>query len=428
MDKLWKIFIGLMISTLIIPLFSFNFVLAAPDLDINAKTAILVDNNSGKILYSNNIDLALPPASMTKMMTEYIVLEYINDGKLKWNDNVIASEYAGWLGSSGGSAVYLVAREEHTVAELFDAMAVASANDATVALAEYIANSETEFVKLMNDKAQELGMKQTHFLTSTGYPADELGEYEPNINGEHVMSARDAAILAWHLINDFPQSLEINGQPSIEFRDGVIFKSWNFMLPGLVFEYEGVDGLKTGHTNQAGYCFTATAKRDNIRLISVIFGAISEISRFNETEKLLDYGFANYEMITLVDAKEPVIGAEKISIEKGKETEVSVSAKNTFKVLAKNGEKDLYVPTIVINDILTAPINSGDTVGHITYDYLGEHNYEYLNDFIKSTEAVDLIAMEDVEKASWIRLFFRKIINVTGDVFSTIVDSIKNIF
>lgn len=423
-----KIFIGLLISTLIIPLFSVNLVQAEPKLDIEAETAILVDNNSGKILYSKNIDQPLPPASMTKMMTEYIVLGYIDEGKLNWDDIVTTSEYAGWLGSTGGSAVYLAAGEMHTVAELFDAMAVASANDATVALAEYVARTETDFVKIMNEMAQELGMEQTHFLTSTGYPADELGEYRPNISGTHVMSARDAAILAWHLINDFPQSLDINGQSSIEFRDGVIFKSWNFMLPGLVFEYEGVDGLKTGHTNQAGYCFTATAKRNNIRFISVIFGANSEVKRFNETKKLLDYGFANYEMINLVNANEPVLGYEKIAIEKGKTKEVAASAKNTFNVLIRNGEKDLYVPTITLNDVVTAPLKSGDTIGYISYDYNAENSNEYLNDFIKSTEKIDLIAMEDVEKASFVRLFFRKISVVTSDIFSTIIEGIKNIF
>ncbi len=426
MINIKKLFIGLLISILIIPLFNVNLVKA--ELDIEAKSVILIDNNSGKIIYNKNIDQPLPPASMTKMMTEYIVLDYINDGKINWDDIVTASDYVGWLGSTGGSAVYLVAGEKHTVADLFDAMAVASANDATVALAEYVAKTETEFVKLMNEKAQELGMERTHFLTSTGYPADELGEYQPNISGSHVMSARDAAILGWHLINDFPQSLEINGQASIEFREGVIFKSWNFMLPGLVFEYEGVDGLKTGHTSQAGYCFTATAKRNNIRLISVIFGSDTEIKRFNETEKLLDFGFDNYETIRLINAKEPIAGFEKITIENGKAKEVAVAAKNSFNIIVKNGERDLYIPKITLNDTITAPIKSGDTIGYISYDYQGEDNYEYLNDFIKSTEKVALIAIEDVEKASWVRLFFRKISVVTNDVFSTITEGIKNIF
>ena len=411
-----KIIISFLILTLILPILGTKPVNAQMNLEVNAVASILVDGNTGKILYGKNIDQSLPPASMTKMMVEYIVLEYINAGKLNWDDIVTASEYASWLGATGGSAVYLAEGEKHTV------------NDATVALAEHIANTETDFVNLMNNKSKELGMNQTNFLTSTGYPADELGEYAPNINGEHVMSARDAAILAWHLINDYPESLEINAQPTIEFRPGIIFKSWNFMLPGLIFEYEGVDGLKTGHTSQAGYCFTATAKRDDIRLISVVFGTSSEISRFNETKKIFEYGFSNYELITLVNAKEPIIGYEKISIEKGKKTEISIAAKNDYKILIKNGEKDLYTPTIILNDSITAPIKAEDIVGSISYDYLGENDYEYLNDFIKLTENKELIAIEDVEKANWFRLFFRKLFNVTGNIFSTIVDGVKNIF
>lgn len=423
-----KILVVVLISIFIIPLFNVNLAQALPALDIEANAVILVDNNSGKILYNKNIDQPLPPASMTKMMTEYIVLEYIDDGKIGWNDIVTASEYASWLGATGGSAVYLVTGEKHTVAELFDAMAVASANDATVALAEYIAKSETGFVKLMNEKAQELGLEQTHFLTSTGYPADELGKYQPNIDGVHEMSARDSAILGWHLINDFPQSLEINSQASIEFRDGVVFKSWNFMLPGLVFEYEGVDGLKTGHTSQAGYCFTATAKRNNIRVISVIFGANTEIKRFKETKKILDYGFENYEMANLVLANEPIPGFEKVPVENGKMKDVSVAAKDTFNIIVENGEKNLYVPIIILNDEISAPIKMGDVIGYISYDYQGDNNYEYLNDYIKSTDRVALIATEDVEKASWFRLFFRKIAIVSNNIFSTITEGIKNIF
>ncbi|MGD9677762.1 MAG: D-alanyl-D-alanine carboxypeptidase family protein [Vulcanibacillus sp.] len=423
-----RFIISFLILTLIISTIGINPVLAQKDLEVNAITAILVDGNSGKILYGKNIDKPLPPASMTKMMVEYIVLEYINAGELNWNDIVTASEYASWLGATGGSAVYLAEGEKNTVKDLFDAMAVASANDATVALAEHIANTETDFVKLMNEKSQELGMEHTYFLTSTGYPAEELGDYAPIINGEHVMSAKDAAILAWHLINDYPESLKINGQPSIEFRPGNTFKSWNFMLPGLVFEYEGVDGLKTGHTSQAGYCFTATAKRDDIRLISVVFGTDSEISRFNETKKIFDYGFSNYEVINIVNAKDTIVGFEEIPIEKGVKTEISIAAKNDLKVLIENGEKDLYTPKIIINDSITAPIEADENVGYISYNYLGDKEYEYINDYIKLSESKELITTESVDKASWFRLFFRKVFNVTGNVFSTIIDGVKNIF
>ncbi|WP_176717306.1 D-alanyl-D-alanine carboxypeptidase family protein [Vulcanibacillus modesticaldus] len=431
MNKIWKITSLILIVTFIVPMLGISspLVSAQPNLNLNVRSAILVDAITGKILYGKNIDQPLPPASMTKMMTEYIVLEYIASGKVKWDDIVTASEYANWMGKYGGSRVFLGLGEKRTIKELVDAMAIYSANDATVALAEHLAGSESNFVEIMNRKAKELGMNQTHFLTSTGYPIEELGEYAPyNAIGEHVMSARDLAILAWHLINDYPNTLELNSQSKLYFRKGergeMELPNFNWMLPGLIYEYQGVDGIKTGYTSEAGYGFTATAERNGVRLISVVTGTDSKKARFMETKKLLDYGFANYDLLNLVKAKDPIPGYEKVAIEEGKTTEVAVVPKNNLTVLVKKGEENLYKPIIEPNDTIKAPIKSEDVLGYVSYEYNGEEQYSYLNDYIKSNGKVLLIANEDVEKAGFIRLFFRKIYTMFNEIFTNIIDGI----
>ncbi|OEF99654.1 hypothetical protein BHF71_08065 [Vulcanibacillus modesticaldus] len=428
---MWKITSLILIVTFIVPMLGISspLVSAQPNLNLNVRSAILVDAITGKILYGKNIDQPLPPASMTKMMTEYIVLEYIASGKVKWDDIVTASEYANWMGKYGGSRVFLGLGEKRTIKELVDAMAIYSANDATVALAEHLAGSESNFVEIMNRKAKELGMNQTHFLTSTGYPIEELGEYAPyNAIGEHVMSARDLAILAWHLINDYPNTLELNSQSKLYFRKGergeMELPNFNWMLPGLIYEYQGVDGIKTGYTSEAGYGFTATAERNGVRLISVVTGTDSKKARFMETKKLLDYGFANYDLLNLVKAKDPIPGYEKVAIEEGKTTEVAVVPKNNLTVLVKKGEENLYKPIIEPNDTIKAPIKSEDVLGYVSYEYNGEEQYSYLNDYIKSNGKVLLIANEDVEKAGFIRLFFRKIYTMFNEIFTNIIDGI----
>lgn len=421
--------------TLVLPFFGYLKPVnaAQPNLNVQARSAILVDAISGKILYAQNPDEPLPPASMTKMMTEYLVEEAVAKGKIKWDDVVTASEYAHFLGKGDGSKVGLAVGEQHTVKELVYAMTVGSANDATVALAERIAGSETNFVQMMNEKVKELGMTNTHFATATGYPKKDLGQYAPAIEGESVMSARDAAILAWHLIHDYPSSLEFNKTAKYTFMQGQNpreLKNYNFMIPGLIYGnlVQGVDGLKTGHTSAAGYNFTATAVQNGMRLISVVQGTSSEKERFFQTKKLLDYGFSTYEITDLAKAKESIKGFETVPLKNGKEKEVTAITKDTFSVVIKKGEKDLYKPVAVFNQDLQAPIKSGQKVGYLTYKYEGKENYDYLNDKIKMQGNMDLVAKDEVEKASAFRLFFRKIFSMIGGIFTGIVDMIKGLF
>lgn len=396
------------------------------NLNLAVKSAILLEASTGKILYSNNPDLPLPPASMTKMMTEYLVLEAIKQKKISFDEKVAVSEYAFFIAKMSDSAgVYLNMGEEHSVKELYKAMAIASANDATVLLAEKVGGSESNFVAMMNEKAKQLGMKNTFYVTSTGLPANELGPYSPQgIEKDNLMSARDAAILARALIRDFPEALEYSKIPSLTFRQGspneIAKKNYNWMLPGLISEYPGVDGLKTGYTKEAGYCFTGTAQRDGLRLISVVMGTGSDTKRFAESKKLYDFGFSSFKMAKK-DAKGTQLkGFETAVVKKGVELSVPVELASDSMVLTKVGEEGKFKPTVTLNE-LTAPITKGQVVGKVVYALEGATENDYLqpDDFTKG--GIDLVASQDVEEASWIRLFFRSIIQFVSNIFKGVV-------
>jgi len=395
---------------------------AQPNLQLNVKSAILVEPTTGKVLYNYNADLPLPPASMSKMMTEYLVLEALKQKKISWDEKVPVSEYAFFIARMSDSAgVYLNLGEEHSVKDLYKAMAIASANDATVLLAEKVGGSEANFVAMMNKKAQELGMKNTSFLTSTGLPANELGEYSPTTEPkENLMSARDAAILARALIRDFPEALEYSKIPRLTFREGTPEElkkaNYNWMLPGLPSEYPGVDGLKTGYTAAAKYCFTGTATRDGMRLISVVMGAESELKRFAETKKLLDFGFSTYKMTKIQDKGATIQGSETAAVKKGVELTVPAVTGKEAMMLSKVGEEGKYKPSVTFQE-LTAPITKGQVIGKVTFKAEGTAE-EFLQPEDAENGGIEMVANADVEEASWIRLFFRSMIQFVSDLFS----------
>ncbi|MCR8845159.1 D-alanyl-D-alanine carboxypeptidase [Paenibacillus sp. SC116] len=251
---------------------------------IQAKAAVVMDAQSGEILYSKNENTPLAPASMSKMMTGYIVLNQIENGSLAWNDEVIVSSYAANI---GGAAVQLQVGDHITVQDLFHAMFIASANNASVALAEHISGSEEDFTQLMNEQAQQLKLSpRTYFVNATGLD-NEYGE-------ESKMTALDVALLAQQLLNRYPELVEITKLSFYQMEgDGSVLYPTNKMLDPQHFELyiEGMDGLKTGFTDLAGYCFAGTAKQGDNRLISVVMGTEFEATRFEETKKLLMYGF-----------------------------------------------------------------------------------------------------------------------------------------
>lgn len=398
----------------------------AADLQLAAKSAILLEATTGKVLYSNNPDAPLPPASMSKMMAEYLVHEAIKQKKIKWDEQVPVSEYAFYVAKiSDTSGVYLNAGESFTVRELYNAMAVVSANDATVLLAEKVAGSESNFVQMMNKKAAELGMKNTSFVTSSGLPANELGPYSVKTDQvENLMSARDSAILARALIRDFPEALEVSKISRLNFRAGtpeeLKMANNNWMLPDLNNYYPGVDGLKTGYTAAAGYCFTGTATRDNMRLITVVMGTDSKTKRFVETKKLLDYGFSNFKMTKQMDKGATVKGFETAPVKNGVELTVPAVTGSEVSALTKIGSDVKLTPTVTFQE-LNAPIKQGQVIGKLVLKEEGAKDTDYLQPEDAAKASFDVVASQEVEEASWIRLFFRSIIQFFSNLFSSAV-------
>jgi len=396
----------------------------AESLNLEVSSAILMEASTGQLLVDINADVALPPASMTKMMTEYIVQEQVKQGKLKWDEMVTTSENASL---TRGSRIFLAQGDQHTVEQLFIAMAVGSANDATVALAERVAGSEQEFVKLMNETAQKMGMKTAYFINSTGLSRADMPEkYRPSEDRETVVSARDIAKLAQHIVEDHPDFSKFTTIQSYKFRERdkapIINYNWmlesNASIPSFKrYAYPGLDGLKTGHTSQAGYCFAGTATRNGMRLISVVMGTKSEPKRFIETKKVLDYGFNNFEVKQAVAPKSVVPGADKAKLKKGKSTEVGAVTESAVSfVVPKGANTDNVTFTTKMDDTLVAPIKKGQKVGEITYTFKSDKG--------EQKKTVNLVASEDVEKGGWLRLFFRAI----GDFFKDLFAGIKNLF
>ncbi|SEM83618.1 D-alanyl-D-alanine carboxypeptidase family protein [Lihuaxuella thermophila] len=391
-------YLCLLLLVLLLPVQSY----AAEELPgVRAKSYILMDFASGVILDEKAADQPRPPASMTKLMSAYIVLDKIEAGELRWEDEVTVSKRAAAIEEA---QIHLKAGERETVRELFIAMAVQSANDATVALAEHVAGNEEAFVQLMNDKARRLGMEHTHYVNATGLDR-KLYPVPPKVEGEHVMSARDAAILAVQLLRAHPDILQITALPTYTFRKGTPRQqkviNWNRMLPGLKQYYKGVDGLKTGHTNAAGYCFTGTAKRGDYRLVSVVMGTASETLRFTETKKLFDYGFQRYQLKTLIPEFKPVPGTPSLALPNGVERTVPVVVEEAIQLPVRMGEENKYQFKVTFNPGVKAPLGTGAVVGQVKVLYNGQE--------IKGLAPVNLLAAAHVEEASWFRLFFRDV-------------------
>jgi serine-type D-Ala-D-Ala carboxypeptidase (penicillin-binding protein 5/6) len=269
-----------------------------PYMGLDSSSVILMNAHNGDIIYEKNDNQALPTASMSKMMTEYLVLQAIKENKITWDTPVPISDYVNYISNHPGFAsVHIKKGQNYTVRDIFDAMAVRSANGAAIALAETVSGSEKAFVQKMNDTAKQLGLDHSHFVDSTGLNNADLGPYYHTGGPQdtNVMSARDVAVLAQHLIQQYPDILKVIDKPKITF-DGKTYRNTNWMLPGVNKQlgYRGVDGLKTGYTDEAGYCFVGTVERNNARLISVIMGAPTKIARFTETKKLYDTAFSQF--------------------------------------------------------------------------------------------------------------------------------------
>ncbi len=334
-----------------------NAVYAAELPKIEGEAYILTEAETGKVIAEKNADMPLPPASVTKIMTLLLIYESEAAGKIKWDDEVSVSEHAA---SMGGSQIFLEAGEKQTAAVLTKSIAIASANDAAVAMAEYIAGSESAFVEMMNNRAKELGMNNTTFKNACGLDTEG-----------HKMSARDISVMSRELITKFPQITEY----TTVWQDTITHKTAKgeseFGLTNtnrLIKWYNGATGLKTGSTGNAKYCLSGTAKRDNMELIAVIMACPEPKLRFKEVMKMLDYGYANYMLLN----GEPVgktVGEAAVS--GGEEDSVNAVVKDKVSYLAEKGDKKLS-NTVNIREGLKAPINAGDEIGEIIYAYDGK--------------------------------------------------------
>ncbi|WLR57999.1 D-alanyl-D-alanine carboxypeptidase family protein [Pseudalkalibacillus hwajinpoensis] len=416
---------------------------AADAPDIKAEASILIDANSGKILYQKNPELTLSPASMTKMMSEYLVLEAINKNEISWDEKVTVSDTIQKLSQNRSlSNVPLRVGEQYTVKELYEAMTIYSANAATMALAEHVAGTEAKFVEMMNAKAKEMGMKEYKFVNSSGLNNKDLLGNHPagDPDEENMMSARSTGLLAYNLLKDFPEVIETTSTPEKKFREGtddeITMKNWNWLLPSLVYankyKVEGIDGLKTGSTDLAGFAFTGTAKQGDMRLISVVMKTDSYEARFEETAKLLNYGFDQFQSQTIVTKGDKADGNSTVKVVKGKEKEVGVAAGESFNaVTVKNTKEPFklsyeYDQSLLTEDgELTAPIKEGDKVGKVVLKSTGE-DFGYITG--DKGSSVPLVATESVEKAGWFTLTMRAIGGFFSGVWTSVADAVKGLF
>ena len=343
----------------------------------NAIAGVLMDATTGEIIFEKNKDEQVAVASMTKMVAQIIILEQIEAGKIKWNDIVTASANASGM---GGSQIYLTTGEEMTVEDMMKGISMASANDATVAMAEFIAGSEVEFVDMMNKKVKELGLKNTFFKNCTGL--DEEGHYS---------SAYDMAVIARELLKH-EKILEFSSVYEDYLREDTDNKFWLVNTNKLVRFYEGADGLKTGHTDAAKYCLAATAKRDDLRLIAIVLGEDNSQTRNSETMSLLDYGFNNYK-IEILKTTDDIV--KEISLDKATSPKISLVPMNDIAILSKksaDNKKYTYDIKITNNNL---PLKKGDEVGKIIVKD---------SDNNKIKEEV-LTVTENVDKLNFLELF-----------------------
>ncbi len=360
------------------------------DLAPNAKSAIMIEASTGEILFQKNKDEKLAPASMTKMMSMLLIMEEIENGNLKWNEMITTSEKAS---SMGGSQIFLKVGEKMTVEDLLKGVAIASGNDAVVALAERVSGSEEQFVKRMNIRAKDLGLKNTNFINATGLTADN-----------HYSSAYDMSLIAKELVKH-EKILEFTSRYEDYLRKDTKSPFWLVNTNRLVRFKEGVDGLKTGFTDEAGYCLTATMKKDNMRLITVVMKEENTSKRSADTTKMLDYGFNIYMVQTILDEKTTI---EKKKVELGKTLTTEIVPKENITILNKKSDDQKNITYKTNINKIIAPVKKGDKVG--TIDIIEDNN-------IIST--IDATVKEDISKANILTIYLRnlkEIISGTGSI------------
>lgn len=351
----------------------------------NAKSAILIEASTGEILYQKNANERLAPASMTKIMSLILIMENIENGNLKWNDIVVVSKNAS---SMGGSQIFLETNEMMTVEDLVKGICIASGNDATVSLAEKIAGTENAFVKLMNDKAKSLGLRNTNFMNSTGLDAEG-----------HYSSAHDMSVMARELVRH-EKILEFSSIYEDYLRKNTAKKFWLVNTNKLVKFYSYIDGLKTGYTGNAGYCLTATGMKNDMRLISVVMGEENTDNRTTDTLAMLDYGFNMYSINKVVN-KDKSLGNVRVNL--GDIENVDIMLEEDITILNNNQKGKKNITYEINTNNINAPVKKGDVVGKI--DVYEEGRYLYSR---------DITVMNDIEKANIFKVFIRNLRDIVG--------------
>ena len=355
----------------------------AEELIPNAKSGILIEANTGKIIYEKNKDERLSVASITKMVAQTIILEEIEKGNINWNDVVTVSRNASGM---GGSQIYLEEGEKITVEDLMKGISVASGNDATVAMAEYISGSEEKFVKRMNKVVKDLKLKNTHFSNCTGLDQKD-----------HYSSSYDMAIVARNLVVNHSEIIKFSSIREDYLRENTDKKFWLVNTNKLISFYDGADGLKTGHTDDALYCLAATAKRNNLRLIAIALGEVDSKTRNKEVMELLDYGFNNLKM-NILKRKGSIVS--KVKLDKANTKYLNLIIKENLGVIEGVGEKKNYKYKVILNKI-KYPIYKGETVGKI--------NILYKNNIVSTS---DLVCNSNIKKINYFKLVLNNLIGL----------------
>lgn len=356
-----------------------------PELAPSSRSAILMDADSGTIIYEKSSHDRLPPASITKVMTMLLIMEALDEGRIKLTDQVSTSEYAA---SMGGSQIFLEPGEQMSVEEMLKGIALASGNDASVAMAEKIAGTEAEFVNMMNKRAEELGLKNTRFANCNGLPAEN-----------HYSSAHDIAIMSRELLKH-NEITKYTGMYQDYLRKSSEKPFWLVNTNKLVRFYTGADGLKTGFTSEAKFCLTATARRDNLRVIAVVMGEPNTKTRNAEVSQMFDYSFAQYMNHPIFKKGDPM---GTVKVEKGIQPELQLTAKHSYSVLLKRGSSVKDIRYELKLEPLKAPVTVNAPIGKLIV---------YQGDQVLTEFTVD--APASVERAGWWKLLKRSF----GGLFS----------
>ena len=350
----------------------------AVELNVGGKSAALMDVQTGTILYESNAHEPLAPASVTKVMTMLLIMEAVDSGKIRWEDMVTASETAA---AKGGSQVYLKVGEQMSVQDMLKSIAVSSANDCACAMAEHLAGSEAAFVDMMNARAKELGMNDTKFVNCTGL--DDAPEAS-----EHKTSAHDIALMSRELLKNHPKIKEFTTIWMSSVRNGEFGLS---NTNKLIRFYDGATGLKTGFTSGAGYCLSASALREGMELIAVVMGAESSQVRFAACKSMLDYGFANFAVIT-----PEITEVSPVPVKLGKDTVAVPMLGEAEGLLIDKAQKNAITSSVTLEESVTAPVSQGQRLGTL-HIKAGE----------QVLSEVPLVASRSIERLTWLDLFIK---------------------